>query len=159
MRRETSATLTYAANWPDYQRVKFWDALDVIGIQAYFPLVEHDRLPELSELDRAWAGILADLKKYALGQNRKVVFAELGYNRSSEAAREPWRHESGGPDAEEVQRRCLAAALGALQRDDTVVGAFLWKWFPGQSQRGNFLMSTQAMRDEISAQWATPAGE
>lgn len=159
VRQETTATLTYAANWPDYQRVKFWDALDLIGIQAYFPLVDHDRLPEQGELDRAWAGILADLAKYARGQNRKVVFAELGYDRSSGAARKPWRHESGGPHAEETQRRCLAAALRAIRRDDTVVGAFLWKWFPGQSHRGNFLMSTQAMRDEISAQWAAPAGE
>ena len=30
--------LTYAANWTDYKRVPFWDALDVIGIQAYFPV-------------------------------------------------------------------------------------------------------------------------
>ena len=40
VRAHTGAPLTYAANWTDYQRVPFWDALDVIGIQAYFPLTD-----------------------------------------------------------------------------------------------------------------------
>ena len=40
VREQTRAPLTYAANWTDYHRVPFWDALDVIGIQAYFPLTD-----------------------------------------------------------------------------------------------------------------------
>ena len=40
VRQHTDAPLTYAANWTDYRQVPFWDALDVIGIQAYFPLTE-----------------------------------------------------------------------------------------------------------------------
>ena len=40
VRRYFEGTLTYAANWTDYEKVPFWDALDVIGIQAYFPLLE-----------------------------------------------------------------------------------------------------------------------
>lgn len=155
VRERTSAPLTYSANWPEYRKVKFWDALDVIGIQAYFPLADHDQVPEQSELERAWAGILADLGEYARSHDRRVLFAELGYNRSSQAAREPWTYQSGGPHAEEIQRRCLTAALKAMQADGTVVGAFLWKWFPGQTQRGNFLMSTTAMQEVIRARWGT----
>ena len=40
LRQVYDGPLTYAANWSDYQRVPFWDALDTIGIQAYFPLTE-----------------------------------------------------------------------------------------------------------------------
>jgi hypothetical protein len=40
VRGVTSARLTYAANFDAYQRVAFWDALDAIGIQAYFPLTD-----------------------------------------------------------------------------------------------------------------------
>lgn len=29
--------LVYAENWDQYQAVPFWDALDYIGINAYFP--------------------------------------------------------------------------------------------------------------------------
>ena len=41
VRRRTAAPLSYAANWTDYTRVPFWDALDVVVVQAYFPLVDH----------------------------------------------------------------------------------------------------------------------
>jgi homoserine trans-succinylase len=30
--------LTYAANWDDFDKVPFWNELDYIGIDAYFPL-------------------------------------------------------------------------------------------------------------------------
>ena len=33
-----SGKLTYAANWDEYPRVPFWQDLDYIGIDAYFPL-------------------------------------------------------------------------------------------------------------------------
>ena len=46
----TLKPLSYCANWPDYQRVSFWDALDVIGISAYFPLVEGSTAPERPSL-------------------------------------------------------------------------------------------------------------
>lgn len=44
VRSNFKGTLTYASNWDKYQTVNFWDDLDVIGIQAYFPLLE---LPEI----------------------------------------------------------------------------------------------------------------
>ena len=38
--------LTYAANYDNYQEVDFWEHLDFIGINAYFPLREpSDKLP------------------------------------------------------------------------------------------------------------------
>ncbi len=73
----------------------------------------------------------------------------------SGAARKPWAYTQGGPNAEEVQRRCLRAALAAIDRSEVVTGAFLWKWFPGDSNsRGNFLKSTPAMREVIATQWS-----
>src|SRR5690242_14455432 len=39
VRRVYPGPLTYAANWSsEFERVRFWDALDFIGVQAYFPL-------------------------------------------------------------------------------------------------------------------------
>ncbi len=153
IRERTSMPLTYAANWPSYQQVKFWDALDVIGIQAYFPLVDHDRLPSEAELEQAWAGILGRLEKYSQKHNRKILLAELGYDRSTAAARRPWGRGRRSEQAEETQRRCLKAALQAVEKSETVVGAFLWKWFAGPTHHENFLMSTPAMREVIQTQW------
>jgi hypothetical protein len=150
VRERTDAPLTYAANWDRYERVKFWDALDAVGIQAYFPLVGHEGLPEQHELDSAWALLVSRLEEVSARHDRDIVLAELGYNRSSVAAVRPWEYRQGGDHAEEVQRRCMLAALRALKESDRVSGAFLWKWMPGQRRRGNFKMSTPAMREVIS---------
>ena len=155
VRQKTDAPLTYSAAWDTYERVPFWDALDVIGIQAYFPLVEHERLPSQRELDDAWARILRRLEAFGAEHHRDVVLGELGYNHSEFAAVRPWAYQQGGEHAGEVQRRCLTAALKAIEGSDIVVGAFLWKWFPNESTRGrrNFLKSTPAMRAVISEHW------
>jgi sugar phosphate isomerase/epimerase len=159
VRKLTPAPLTYSANWTDYQRVRFWGELDAIGVQAYFPLAKHTNLPEPKELDEAWKRVLDQLAAYAKKHDRKVLLAELGYNRSSRAAMEPWSSRSGGEHAEETQRRCLTAALQAVSESDVVAGAFLWKWFPGHAGRANFLMSTPAMKQVIKAQWAQESDE
>ena len=33
-----SGALVYAANWDNFKNIKFWDDLDYVGIDAYFPL-------------------------------------------------------------------------------------------------------------------------
>jgi hypothetical protein len=156
VRARTQAPLTYAANWTDYRRVPFWDALDVVGVQGYFPLVRHQKQPCRDELDLAWAELLGQLKTYGAEVGKKVVFTELGYDSAPTAARQPWEsgRGRGGPEGEATQRLCLEAALDALRGEqDAVVGAFLWKWFPGDSRGEDFLMSTPAMREVIGARW------
>jgi hypothetical protein len=153
VREKTKAPLTYSANWDQYERVRFWDALDAIGIQAYFPLVGHELLPSEGELNKAWGRLVKRLDAYGERHDRVIVLAELGYNRSSQAAVRPWEYRTGGEHATETQKRCLDAALSAIEKSDRIVGAFLWKWFPGNPRRGNFLKSTPEMRAIIAARW------
>jgi len=156
VRRNIKAPLTYSASWDSFERVPFWDALDAIGIQAYFPLVEHERLPTQQELDRSWSSLARRLERYSVAHNRDVIFGELGYNASSLAAVRPWDYRQGGKHAEEIQRRCLIAAMKAIEGSDAISGAFLWKWFPADGSRGrrNFLKSTPSMRAVISEFWS-----
>jgi len=154
VRQRFSGPLTYSANWDRYEKVPFWDALDVISVQSYFPLVDHSGLPTPEELDRSWAELTHRLERYAAKHDRKILLAELGYNRSAQAALRPWESGQGGEHAEEIQRLCLAAALKSVDESDAIVGAFLWKWFPGESRgRGSFLKSTPVMRQVIREQW------
>jgi len=158
VREQTDAPLTYSAGWDRYERVGFWDALDVIGIQGYFPLVDHERPPTDGELRQGWNSVMQRLDAFAEGYGKKVIFGELGYNRSALAAVRPWEYAQGGEQADEIQQRCLRVALESIAASETVVGAFLWKWFPGQSRwRGNFLKSTPAMRAVIGEAWRQPA--
>lgn len=155
--------LTYAANWTDYERVPFWDALDIIGIQAYFPLLstsEFDPLssepPALEDLERGWDRVLGRLRKYAESQRREIVFTELGYDMCATAPLEPWKSRTDGPNGAMIQERCMRAALSKIAEDDIVCGAFLWKWFPGSRIQGDFVMADPRMQSLISDHWAAP---
>jgi len=154
VRDEFDGPLTYAANWDSYEKITFWDALDVIGIQAYFPLVDHENLPTTEELDAGWRQIINELRAYSRQHKKKILLAELGYNRSSQAAHRPWSYREGGPNAERIQKRSLDSALRAVKQNDFIVGAFLWKWFPGERQYSNFTKSTPAMRTVIREHWS-----
>ena len=52
IKKRYSGPITYAADWSNYYDVCFWELLDYIGIDAYFPLYEGDN-PELSDLIEA----------------------------------------------------------------------------------------------------------
>jgi hypothetical protein len=153
VRKQTQAPLTYAANWTDFERISFWDALDVVGIQAYFPLTERAN-PSDKDLDRSWERRMELLRAFAKKTNRNIVFTEIGYNRSHRAAREPWTYQTDGADAKPLQRRCLAAALRAVEKEPIVLGAFLWKWFPEPYPVGrNFQLATKEIRALIRKHW------
>lgn len=146
--------LTYAANWDRYQKVAFWDALDVIGIQAYFPLVAHERVPSDAELSAGWKRVLKGLRAYAKTLDRKVLFTELGYDSNPLAASQPWKGTRRGSDAgRELQGRCLKIALEAVEAEPSVVGLFLWKDFAGNARGEDFAVLRPELRPLIRKVW------
>ncbi len=154
VRQRTAAHLTFASNWDAYAALPFWDALDAVGVQAYFPVAPAGaRVADVDALVAGWTGALEGLRAIHLSTGKPVVFTELGYNDSSEAAAQPWATHQGGPDAATVQARCLEAALNTVGREPWIRGAFLWKWFPGDLQTGDFRMSAPHTRDVIAAAW------
>ena len=156
LREQTDLPLTYAANWTDFDRVPFWDALDVIGVQAYFPVSDGER-PGLEELRAGWKTILSRVRAIARQWTRPVVFTELGYNRSFLAAARPWEHAVDGPEAEAFQALCLRVALESIEATPEVLGAFLWKWFPEPHPVGrNFQLATPRLKRTIAAVWSAP---
>ncbi len=146
--------MTFASNWDSYERVGFWDALDYVGVQGYFPVLgDGVSDPTDAALERGWADIAQRLRRYSEQQGRPIVLTELGYNRSSRAPWEPWAYRTGGEGADDVQRRCLRVALKAVDAEPAIQGAFLWKWFPGDVRRGDFLMSEPGPRGVIRDAW------
>ncbi len=147
--------LTYGANWTDYERVPFWDALDIVGIQAYFPLVEAGAASPVTReaIDSGWRRILLRLKRYSKQTGRRIVFTELGYNQAFRAPFAPWEYQVDGPEAEAIQAACLESALNAIEREPTVVGAFLWKWFPGPGRSRDFSLETPGLQRLLRKVW------
>ena len=53
VRREYSGLLTYAANPNEYPHMTWWDALDMIGVNAYFSLSTADT-PTVDDMVAGW---------------------------------------------------------------------------------------------------------
>ncbi len=72
--------LTYAADWDEYQSVTFWDRLDVMGIDAYFPLDIASSSPLQSELEDAWSTHINAVETFLVSRpGMRVFFTEIGY--------------------------------------------------------------------------------
>jgi len=162
VRAVTDAHLTYAANWDDFDQVPFWDALDVVGVQAYFPLTEAED-PGEAELHEGWRRVLDRLRALHDRVGKPVVFTEFGYNLSLDAARAPYAHAvAKGRDRERaaaLQARCLRVGLQVLaEHRDWLRGAFLWKWFVGEPgyDDENFLVDTPSLRRVLAEAWRRP---
>jgi hypothetical protein len=163
VREVTDARLTYASNWDRFTEVPFWDALDAIGIQAYFPLSESES-PQPDELRAGWQRVLAPLRELHARTGKPIVFTELGYHATPQAARMPWSDGRRGhgqrvevvDSARELQRLCLQVGLEVLEREkDWLRGVFLWKWFVGEPGHDDesFVLDTPALRAVIQAAW------
>jgi hypothetical protein len=118
--------LTYSANFDGYARIPFWDALDVIGISAYFPLAPSDD-PSAAELLAGWRAVLDPLEAYAKARHRRVVFTEIGYPALATAARRPWDETPARTDVW-LQARLYEAALTAVAGREVMAGTFFWLW-------------------------------
>ncbi len=133
--------LTYAANWDgEYEQIGFWDALDFVGVQAYFPLAEGER-PTLDQLKAGWAPHLRSLERLSRSTGKRVLFTEIGYRSAPGAASRPWEWGSreGGAATRQglaLQADAYEAFFQAAWRADWLAGAYFWKWYPGLERRG-----------------------
>lgn len=123
--------LTYAANWDEFDRVKFWDKLDFISVDAYFPLSDK-KTPEIKDLELTWKKVCNDLKKISLKFGKKIIFTEYGYKSINYAADKQWEFENT-PVTEDVnltaQINSYVALYNSVWKVDYFAGGFLWKWY------------------------------
>jgi sugar phosphate isomerase/epimerase len=155
VRRVYSGRLTYAANWDSLDRVGFWDAVDLIGVHAYFPL-SSDSDPDREALRRGWdepLRQLADLSRRYL--DRPVLLAEIGYSRSAAAASQPWEARiEDGLEVQQLRRRLIDVALERVAEASFIAGMFWWKWIPGPDPWDrDFSMKDAEARQALQRHW------
>lgn len=109
-RSEFGGHLTLSPTALDFATIRFWDALDSIGVSAYFPLAPLRALRSVEALALAWWAHRAHLEALAALWRKPLTFVELGYPSTDIAAVKPWdyRFERRRVDGE-LQERCFRA--------------------------------------------------
>jgi len=124
--------LIYSSNWDGYDKIPIWDALDYIGISAYFPLTDK-KTPSKSLLQKKWQPIKKKLARFAKDQNKPIVFTEYGYLSVDGCAWRTWELEKVVRKKQinqEAQANAYSSLLETFIEEPWWAGGFLWKWFP-----------------------------
>lgn len=127
--------LTYGAAFEEVFRVPFWDALDFIGVSAYYPLVA-DRAPSRATLAAAWKPVAEKLGALSASRGRKIVFTELGYRSADFGAWKQWEVTRSAPVNLALQADAYAAFFDAVWPREWMGGVYWWKWFSHTDHSG-----------------------
>ncbi|MCI0404049.1 MAG: hypothetical protein L0212_11075 [Acidobacteria bacterium] len=125
LRRIYRGRLTYAAHWDkEFEAVTFWEQLDYIGVNFYFPLAAPGEQPR-GDSPRVQA-LVTKLAAHSRHYDKPVIFTEVGYPATTTGAAQPWI-ESGALD-NELQRRCYEVVFEAFYDQPWLAGMYWWKW-------------------------------
>jgi Ca2+-binding RTX toxin-like protein len=143
-------SVTYSATVPESAQVQFWDKLDAIGINAYFPMTTSSK-PSVTQLIDAWIkpsaigytntihkGLSAVdyYKSIATQWGKPVIFTEVGYQSIDGTTRDPGVYDPSGPPDHQEQRDAYEALFHVVQN------------YGGAWLDGMFLWSYQTVKDE-----------
>ena len=129
IRKIYKGKLTYAANWDEFKRVSFWNLLDYIGVDAYFPLSE-EKTPSVKQYEQGWQKHKEEIKRIQVNYKKPVIFTEFGYRSVDFAGKEPWDSKRvAGSVNLEAQKNGLQAIYNQFWNEKWFAGGFLWKWF------------------------------
>lgn len=128
--------LTYAANWDEYKRVPFWEELDYIGVNGYFPVSE-TLTPTIEDAKIGWSHWKLEMQTLSISVNKKIIFTEYGYRSVDFSGKEPWNsdHTLKGVNLE-AQTNLFNALFEEIWKEDWFAGGYLWKWFINHNDVG-----------------------
>ncbi len=123
-----SGQITYAANWDEYTSVPFWNELDFIGIDAYFPISSKSN-PSIQELEYEWLKWKDEMFNLHTKYQVPILFTEYGYRTTKYATKEPWQSVTEEAYCEPCQSNALQAKFNTFWKENWFAGGFIWKWF------------------------------
>jgi len=165
IRRTYHGLVTYSANWDDVDDTVVLGALDLIGVNAFYPLADRDRATE-SELLAGGERVRAKVHALAEAWRKPVLFTEIGYTSRPDPAIRPWEWPDSmhAPRVDQhAQALAYRALVAPLLDEPDFAGFFVWRVYAdpddvsqeaewGFSPRGK--LAERVVRDAFAAKWA-----
>lgn len=157
--------ITYSANWDDVEDTLILDDLDLIGINAFYPLTEREGAP-LEDLIAGGYRVAANIEKMAAAFQKPVVLTEIGYTTRADPALRPWEWPDSMSNVridEQSQADAYAAIMAPFLDARFCAGFFVWRVYAdpadvsqeaewGFSPRGK--KAELVLRDAFGSYWA-----
>jgi len=131
IRQRYSGLLTYAANWDDAEETVIWGHVDVVGINAFYPLHWEDDAT-FEQLDAGGKRVAEQVEQLAARFEKPVLFTEFGYTTRKNTAIKPWLwpEELGQVEVSQIaQAEAYAALLGSMRQVPGFAGALVWRMY------------------------------
>lgn len=131
VRAAYSGLLTYSANWDEADGVVFWEALDLIGVNAFYPLSHHSGASYAEYVEGAIRA-RDTLSRLSEALDMPAWFVEVGYTTRKDAAVEPWLWPDDMAQVivdENEQARALSAVFEAFLPERWFAGFFVWRYY------------------------------
>jgi hypothetical protein len=168
LRKVYTGPITYSANWDDVEHTTILGALDVIGINAFYPLADK----EGAAFETLLAGgrrVRERVHTLAQAWRKPVLFTEIGYTARSDPAIRPWEWPDKMTNVKVDQRAqadAYRALIAPLLDEPLFMGFFVWRFYAdpddvsqeaewGFSPRGK--AAELVVRDAFAATWAADA--
>tara|TARA_R110001592_G_scaffold2908_1_gene16368 strand:- start:12665 stop:14980 length:2316 start_codon:yes stop_codon:yes gene_type:complete len=152
-----SGHLTYAANWgEEFENIEFWDDLDYIGLDCYYPLSKKDN-PTDEEMSESFNMVKKKIEKVYERFNKPIVFTEIGFR----SVNEPWKNPHAEADEsinEEMQARCYEIIFKGIENEPWCKGILWWKFPSFLEYRGednNAFTPNNKLAEETVRKWFT----
>lgn len=151
-----------ATHYDPYNRVTFWDALDAIGIDAYYDLAAQPGThTDVAAMVAAWQPALADLSNLSAKWHRQVLFTEIGFRSVAGAAVEPWRNGNTNVVVSQAeQAAAFEATLQATEKLPWFAGMYIWMWgtIGKADQSADYTPHGKQAEQTLRNHWLLPAG-
>jgi len=129
VRRAYPGKVTYSANWDHLDPVTFGDALDFLGMNAYYE-VGKDGSSDVDAMVIRWKEIQKGIRRWQEAHGGKaLVLTEIGYPSRAGAGKDPWNYFGEGEPDQEEQRKCYEAFVRAWKGERMLSGVYFYLWW------------------------------
>lgn len=122
-----SGKLTYAGNWATFHQLEFWDVMDYVGVNAYFPLSDSSS-PGVDQLVENWEPWIGSMENAAAEFQRPILITEIGYSSTLGSSATPYIQYPSPFTRITEQTDTYEAAFRVLPGKPWLAGIYWWYW-------------------------------
>ncbi|MGB2662234.1 MAG: hypothetical protein WBB86_00385 [Candidatus Omnitrophota bacterium] len=137
VRSKYGGLLMYAAHWDRYLDIRFWDLLDYVGVNAYFPLTE-EMDPTPQQLKDGLVKWVNEMEEFQKEVGKPIIFPEAGCNSADGAAIRPWEHAPRKEINLDLQKEYYEVFFETFWNKEWFYGFYWWYWGTNINMGGKY---------------------